>query len=788
MNDEGDNLQIRFQKAFLSWNYVDMYKQSISGLSMVEDLRVLPETFQTIEEYKRDFEKQLIEECAAQILHGSPERIAEAHPAVASGIESKGDFFHVKMKTNPEHFKMYRLDDLILVSQSNPSVEDPVLHALAQVVSQQEDQYLVLRLCLRETAQVDSEEEKIRARNMQNLLSQQNSCWWLFRLCSLVTILREWNALQKMHLIKPLKQILYGHQKRRKNQQVGNGWKFDKLPEPMKEKLLQVLNASQVEALEAAMGTEELVLIQGPPGTGKTSTILGLLAIVLSKDKSQKAIQHSPETQTENQVLQNWYGQCPWLTGTNPRDLVDPMATDDDVDEDCFGLLNGQQIPPVVIGRETLKRSSVLVCAPSNSALDEVLMRVLEGGLVNEQGQIWKPNLLRVGQKKTGALTQVHLDHVVALKMQQGNQSISLQEINSRRFERGRLRQVVIEEADIVFSTLSYCGSGVFARLTKKFDIVIIDEAAQAVEPSILVPLVLGCKKVILVGDPVQLPATVISARAAQYGYDQSLFKRLYVLGFPSQMLRIQYRMHPAISSFPAQQFYYGMLEDGPRVIEDHSRPWYEYKCFGPIAFFDVCSIEQLPPNGVSILNVKEAKFIMCLFKEMLAKFPNMKQTTSVAFITPYRAQVEYLRRTLEEQFGSEITRWVDVNSIDGFQGREKDLVIFSAVRGGQRHSIGFVADERRLNVAVTRSRSSLLIVGNVQTLLTDENWKLLVRNTRARRCMYKVQDPYEAYVKDLVSGIMKPVEPTEEDIRSQHSRDYIPRMDVEDQPMDFNM
>eukprot|EP01023_Acetabularia_acetabulum_P061745 TRINITY_DN7503_c1_g1_i1.p3 TRINITY_DN7503_c1_g1~~TRINITY_DN7503_c1_g1_i1.p3 ORF type:complete len:176 (+),score=26.39 TRINITY_DN7503_c1_g1_i1:718-1245(+) len=169
----------------------------------------------------------------------------------------------------------------------------------------------------------------------------------------------------------------------------------------------------------------------------------------------------------------------------------------------------------------------------------------------------------------------------------------------------------------------------------------------------------------------------------------------------------------------------------------------------------------------------------------MITKFPNLPQTASVAFITPYRAQVEFVKKCLRQEFGEQILDWTDVNSIDGFQGREKDLVIFSAVRSGQRRSIGFVADERRLNVAITRARSSLLIVGSIDTLMKDENWKLLIRNTKARRCLYNVNFPFPEYIKDLVAGFVQPIEPSEEDIRLQTSRDYIPRMEIEDAYMD---
>lgn len=122
----------------------------------------------------------------------------------------------------------------------------------------------------------------------------------------------------------------------------------------------------------------------------------------------------------------------------------------------------------------------------------------------------------------------------------------------------------ILEEADIVGATLAFSGSSTFTRLSCKFDVVVVDEAAQAVEPSTLIPLINGARRVYLVGDPNQLPATVLSARASDYNYSKSLFKRLMTAGYPVYMMNVQYRMHPAISEFPSQEFYGGRLTDAP--------------------------------------------------------------------------------------------------------------------------------------------------------------------------------------------------------------------------------
>jgi hypothetical protein len=159
-----------------------------------------------------------------------------------------------------------------------------------------------------------------------------------------------------------------------------------------------------------------------------------------------------------------------------------------------------------------------------------------------------------------------------------------------------------LEDANIVCTTLSFSGSPSFIRLAHKFDVLIVDEAAQAVEPSILVPLAqCGAKQVYLVGDPVQLPATVMSQRALLVGYSESLFKRFQEADYPVQVLDMQYRMHPLIREFPSVSFYDKGLKDGPGVEENTTRPWHSLPAFKPFVFYDVpgkvsgCSCSTIP-------------------------------------------------------------------------------------------------------------------------------------------------------------------------------------------------
>ncbi|GFH19880.1 uncharacterized protein HaLaN_16908, partial [Haematococcus lacustris] len=185
---------------------------------------------------------------------------------------------------------------------------------------------------------------------------------------------------------------------------------------------------------------------------------------------------------------------------------------------------------------------------------------------------------------------------------------------------------------------------------------------------------------VYLVGDPVQLPATVMSSRAKEAAYDCSLFKRLQSGGYPVRVLDTQYRMNPAISAFPSRQFYNGKLLDGESVVKETMSAWHAQPVFGPLAFFDVAGRESIPANGASIQNKAEANMVLCIYRELVHRYPVLRKTASVAVISPYKAQVKLLRDSFAAALGEEAAKLVDVNTIDGFQGREKDICIFSCV------------------------------------------------------------------------------------------------------------
>ena len=242
--------------------------------------------------------------------------------------------------------------------------------------------------------------------------------------------------------------------------------------------------------------------------------------------------------------------------------------------------------------------------------------------------------------------------------------------------------------------------------------------------------LALGSAHVVLCGDPHQLPATVNSRTVKDLGYDRSLFERLEASGTAVCMLATQYRMRSDISRFPRAAFYGNRLRDGKNV---DGRPMGRslMQCMqdkvpmlaGPLTFLDLPSQEE--KIGVGIVNPKEAELCVQLVEVLQKTFGYENLRGKIGVITPYAKQVGVIKRKFDDAKGKKLVE-VEVNSVDGYQGREKDIIIFSAVRAGRGNGVGFLADRRRMNVALTRPREMLVVVAHADRVRKDPVWRAL--------------------------------------------------------------
>jgi senataxin len=513
------------------------------------------------------------------------------------------------------------------------------------------------------------------------------------------------------------------------------------------------VNPAQAKAIKSALDNDAFTLIQGPPGSGKTKTIVALVGALLSN------------------VLGNQ-----GVTISRPTGMANPRA-------------------PV----RTTTSKKLLVCAPSNAAVDELVMRFKEG-VKTIQGRHEKLSVIRLGRSdaiNTNVL-DVTLDELVNSRLSQnprkdaGERDIQKiymehkaadtalketrakldqcraqglpvpeelerefdllkkkktqlsQEIDATRdknhsaardadLNRRRIQQEIINGAHVICATLSGSGHEMFQNLSIEFETVVIDEAAQSIELSALIPLKYGCSKCILVGDPKQLPPTVLSKVASKFQYEQSLFVRMQA-NHPRDvhLLDTQYRMHPEISVYPSAAFYDGKLKDGPNMAKLRARPWHQSELLGPYRFFDVQGLHQNTTKGHSLINLAELRVAMQLYERLITDFRDYDFSGKIGIITPYKGQLRELKTQFAARYGNAIFNMVDFNTTDAFQGRESEVIIFSCVRASNK-GIGFLADIRRMNVGLTRAKSSLWVLGNSQSLVQGEFWNGLIKDARRR-------------------------------------------------------
>ena len=430
------------------------------------------------------------------------------------------------------------------------------------------------------------------------------------------------------------------------------------------------LNASQQEAISSAM-SRRLTLIQGPPGTGKTTTATHLL----------------------HRFAQE--GSGPLLATAESNVAVDNLL------EGLLALgVKALRIGRPVKVREQL-RSATLDAVLENHPMQEEL-----AFLRDEQRELRKALPSLRGKEKGLMHRDININHKEIRRMEDV------------------MTASVLDEAEVICATTIGCGHRLLE--SRKFPIVLMDEATQATEPSALVPIVKGCRQLILVGDHQQLPPTVLSRQAERGGLNRSLFDRLIACGLQSNMLTTQYRMHPILREFPSARFYENRLEDGCTADQRPSPAGFLWPDWDrPMAFVPVEGVEESDEEGKSRYNRDEAAKVLSVVNDLLT--PGDLQPEDIGVISPYNGQVRELVRLFESAGGREAGQpyaGLEIKSVDGYQGREKEVIVFSTVRANERGEVGFLADHRRLNVAITRARRGLVLLGHPTTLRHDGNWK----------------------------------------------------------------
>eukprot|EP00658_Telonema_sp_P-2_P031798 TRINITY_DN2371_c0_g1_i1.p1 TRINITY_DN2371_c0_g1~~TRINITY_DN2371_c0_g1_i1.p1 ORF type:complete len:813 (-),score=186.08 TRINITY_DN2371_c0_g1_i1:304-2742(-) len=486
---------------------------------------------------------------------------------------------------------------------------------------------------------------------------------------------------------------------------------------------LEHLNQEQQRAVRASIQREPGILeIQGPPGTGKTHTVLSMIATA-ALDQCRRVLVTAPSNQAIHEQCTRWIKNHPEVPcilishnaamETAPTEIqhvwVQQWAT-----EHASKIMGQAELLRHNPTLEELQKLDALMSAVRDRCPNTLWRQACANPWGNAQASVDAA----IQNQYTGEWLSAVCNSSAELAGDAGRTMVML--CNSMNQMATAVQVELVQSAMVVFCTLTTCGRPQFAQTNPsgqvlKADLLIVDEAAQSVEPEILIAMCACSAPVVaLVGDPNQLPATVLSQQCALQGFNRSMMDRLMALG-PSIMLREQHRMHPALSEFPSLQFYDGQLINMANEVEwtERRHVWYEL------------TRSSETKRRHSIMNRDEAAVVASLAKRALKA-----GARSVAAITFYSAQVLAIQDAIQDA----AVRNVRVGTVDGFQGAESDVVILSFVRTGDK--VGFLKDFRRLNVALTRAKTALWMVGSVKTMSADPESDLgaLIKHMQARR------------------------------------------------------
>ncbi len=475
-----------------------------------------------------------------------------------------------------------------------------------------------------------------------------------------------------------------GYTCRLKHILLGNGNATCNEPNTLAE-IPATLNESQIDAMRRTISAVDVAFIHGPPGTGKTTTL-------------------------------------------------------------------------VQVVRQTLQRENqVLVCAPSNAAVDLLVDKLSEAGVrvvrIGHPARVTEQTLSKTLDAQI--TTHVHYHELRGLRkrmeqlrsealkykrrygwQEKERRRLMMQEVRLLKSDADLLEFYIIN--DLLQNAGAICctlvGSSHPVLRSRTFQTVFIDEAAQALEPACWIPI-LRAQRVVFAGDHQQLPPTIKSPEAAREGLAKTLFEK----GIERQphcvtMLDVQYRMHNDIMRFPSEYFYQGKLVAHESVRNKLLNP-----SALPMEFIDTAGCgynERQDPETLSRMNEEEAELLLLLVEKLVNDIGAdvwTGQTLSLGIITPYRAQVELLQKLVD---GSSILKdvhpFITVNTVDAFQGQERDVIAISFVRSNETAEVGFLSDIRRTNVAMTRAKKKLIMVGDSATLGSHPFYLQLVEFVQA--------------------------------------------------------
>lgn len=431
------------------------------------------------------------------------------------------------------------------------------------------------------------------------------------------------------------------------------------------------LNASQNAAIDHVLAAQQVAIVHGPPGTGKTTTLVKALKSICERE------------------------------------------------------------------------GTVLVCAPSNAAVDLLTERIADAGIsVARVGNISRVNEKLINHTLDGQLSlHPEMKNIKKIRKEAAEarrkakrfkkkfgyqERLERKELYTEAKELGdwanqmenRLIDQILSSVEVITATLVGTAGRYLANL--KFKTLIIDEAAQALEPAAWIPIS-KASRVIFFGDPLQLPPTVKSNNARKGGFHITLMEKGLERLPKNMLLNTQYRMHSDIMNFSNEQFYKNELIAHESVEERTLEIAEELN--SPVTFIDTagCGFEEkINPEYKSRYNPEEFLILREHLYQLVKCYEFPEDLPSIGIISPYREQTVHMKEMIAEDEELSILP-LDINTIDAFQGQERDVIYISLVRSNTKSEIGFLKDYRRMNVAMTRAKKKLIIVGDSATLGNDK-------------------------------------------------------------------
>jgi superfamily I DNA and/or RNA helicase len=431
------------------------------------------------------------------------------------------------------------------------------------------------------------------------------------------------------------------------------------------------LNSAQDNALNKVLGARDVAIIHGPPGTGKTTTLVEIIYETLHR---------------ETQIL---------------------VCAQSNAAVDCISeKLVDRGIPTLRIGNPTRVN-------------DKMLSFTYEQRFENhpDYHELWNiRNTIR--EKRSIRFTS---------KSERNKVNKEIKQLRKRAIDlENQINKYLFDNTRVIASTL--VGSNNWVLNGRRFSTLFIDEAAQALEAACWIAI-RKADRVVFAGDHCQLPPTIKCIEAAREGLNKTLMEKM-INRHPAivTILKIQYRMNEAIMRFSSEWFYNGKLEAAPEV-----RHRQLLKFDAPISWIDTSEMEfhEEIAGDFGRINKQEAKLLMEQLESYIRKLGKdriLDEQINFGLISPYKAQVQYIRSLIKNnEILKPLQSLISVNTVDGFQGLERDVIFISLVRANENGDIGFLIDLRRMNVAITRARMKLVILGDVATLTKHVFYKKLV-------------------------------------------------------------